>query len=121
MTMSSLTRRVTLDASLLALALALGGAWLAGRTVFFGILAGALLALADFWWLSARLDGTTTTAAPGAVAWLGAAGLRLAGVAIAVAVLFVTGWFHPVGLVIGLAVLPCALVARGLRLAREGA
>jgi len=44
-----------------------------------------------------------------------------AGVTVAVAVLFVTGWFHPVGLVVGLAVLPCALVARGLRLAREGA
>jgi hypothetical protein len=35
--------------------------------------------------------------------------------------LFVTGWFHPAGLVVGLAALPCALVARGLRLAREGA
>ena len=119
MTMRSLTRRVTLDAGLLALALGLGGAWLSGRTVFFGILAGVVLALADFWWLSARLD--LTVAAPGAIAWLGAAGLRLAGVAVAVAVLFVTGWFHPVGLVLGLAVLPCALVARGLRLAREGA
>ena len=118
--MSSLTRRVTIDVAILAVALALGGAWLGGRTVCFGILAGALLALGDFWWLSARLDAVAV-AVPGALAWLGTAGLRLGGVALAVAVLFVTGWFHPVGLVCGLAVLPCALVARGLRLAREGA
>ena len=118
--MSDLTRRVTIDAGLLAVALALGGTWFGGRTVGFGILGGAVLALADLWWLSARLD-TIGTAAPGALVWLGAAGLRLAGVAAAVAALFVTGWFHPVGLVVGLAVLPCALVARGLRLAREGA
>jgi len=112
--------RVTADAGLLAVALALGGAWLGGRTVCFGILAGALLALADFWWLSARLDAVTTDA-PRALAWAGTAGLRLAGVAVAVAALFVTGWFNPIGLVVGLAVLPCALVTRGLRLAREGA
>jgi hypothetical protein len=112
--------RVTVDAGLLAAALALGGAWFGGRTVCFGIIGGALLALADFWWLSARLD-TVSMAAPGALAWVAAAGLRLAGIAVAVGLLFVTGWFHPVGLVAGLAVLPCALVARGLRLAREGA
>jgi hypothetical protein len=112
--------RVTVDAAILAIALALGGAWFGGRTVFFGILGGAALALADFWWLSARLDDVGT-AAPRVLGWLGAAGVRLAGVAVAVAALFVTGWFHPAGLVAGLAVLPCALVVRGLRLAREGA
>ena len=117
---SSLTTRVTIDAGMLAVAMALGGAWLGGRTVLFGVLGGALLALADFWWLSARLDAVGSDA-PGALVWLGSAGLRLAGVAVAVALLFVTGWFHPVGLVAGLAALPCALVARGLRLAREGA
>ena len=118
--MSSLPMRVTVDAGAFALALALGGAWLGGRTMLLGVLAGALLALADFWWLSARLERVGEDA-PGALAWLGAAGLRLAGVAVAVALLFVTGWFHPVGLVAGLAVLPCALVTRGLRLARKGA
>ena len=112
--------RVTCDAGLLSLAFALGGAWLGGRTMLFGILGGALLALADFWWLSARVDAVGETA-PAALAWIGAAGLRLAGIAAAVALLFVSGWFHPVGLVAGLAVLPCALVARGLRVARKGA
>jgi hypothetical protein len=117
---SSLTARVTVDAAVFTTALALGGAWLGGRTMLFGVLAGALLALADFWWLASRLDQVGSEA-PGAIAWLGTAGLRLAGVAIAVALLFVTGRFHPVGLVAGLAVLPCALVTRGLRLTREGA
>lgn len=118
--MTSLRTRVTVDGVLLAVALALAGGWLGGRTALLGILAGAALALGDFWWLSARLDAIGTDA-PRALAWLGAAGLRLAGVAVAVAALFVTGWFHPIGLVAGLSVLPCALVARGLRLAREGA
>ena len=58
---------------------------------------------------------------PGVAAWAGAAGLRLTGVAIVVAALFLTGRFHPLALVVGLAVLPCALVTRGLRLGREGA
>ena len=117
--MTSLKTRVTMDAGLLALALTLAGAWLGGRAALLGVLAGSTLALADFWWLSARLDAVGTDA-PRALAWLGSAGLRLAAVTIAVAGLFVTGWFHPVGLVAGLAVLPCALVTRGLRLAREG-
>jgi hypothetical protein len=31
-----------------------------------------------------------------------------------------SGWAHPVGVVIGLTVLPCILIMRGLALAREG-
>ena len=58
---------------------------------------------------------------PRALVWLGAAGLRLSAVALVVAALFLTRQFHPIGLVIGLGVLPCALVARGLVHARESA
>ena len=111
---------MTVDGALLALGIALVAGWLGGRTALLGIAAGAGLALGDFWWLSARLESVGETA-PRAVAWMAAAGLRLAGVALAVAALFLTGHFNPVALVVGLAVLPCALVARGLRLAREGA
>ena len=118
--MTKLRRRVTVDAGLLAIGLALAGGWLAGRTALFGVVAGTALALADFWWLSARVD-TVGSDAPRALAWLGAAGLRLAGIAVVVAMLFLTKQFHPLALVVGLAVLPCALVARGLSLAREGA
>ena len=111
---------MTVDAGLLAIGLAFAGGWFAGRTALLGVVAGALLALADFWWLSARAGGVGENA-PTAIVWVGSAGLRLAGMACAVALLFVTGAFHPVALVIGLAVMPCALVARGLRIAREGA
>jgi ATP synthase I subunit len=118
--MSRFRTRVTVDTGVLAFGLALVAGWLGGHTALLGIAAGAALALIDFWWLSARVD-TIGDDAPGAVAWVGAAGLRLGGVALTVAVLFLTGRFHPLALVVGLAVLPCALVARGLRLGREGA
>jgi hypothetical protein len=112
--------RVTVDAALLAVGLALAGGWLGGRSALFGVVAGAALALADFWWLSARVDAAASDA-PRVLAWVGSAGLRLAGVAVAVALLFLTQQFDPLALVVGLAVLPCALVVRGLGLAREGA
>ena len=120
MTMTELRTRVTVDAALLAVGLALAGGWLGGRTALFGVAAGAALALVDFWWLSARMDAVGS-AAPRTVVWVGSAGLRLAGVAATVAALFLTKQFHPLALVIGLAVLPCALLLRGLSLAREGA
>jgi hypothetical protein len=118
--MTRFRTRVTMDAGLLAIGLALAGGWFGGRTALLGVVAGTLLALVDFWWLSARADGVGENA-PSVTVWMGAAGLRLAGIAAAVALLFVTGAFHPLALVIGLAVMPCALVTRGLRMAREGA
>jgi hypothetical protein len=107
-----------MDAGLLALVLAVTAGWLGGRAALLGVGAGAMLALADFWWLAAGVDGVGGVA-PRTVVWVGTAALRLAGVAVAVAALVLTGQCHPVALVIGLAVLPCALVARGLRLARD--
>jgi hypothetical protein len=115
--MTKFRTRVTVDAGLLAIGLALSAGWIEGRTALLGVGAGTLLSLVDFWWLSAGVDGAGSTA-PRTMVWMGSAALRLGAVALAVAVLFLTGQFHPVGLVIGLAVLPCALVARGLRVAR---
>jgi hypothetical protein len=118
--MTRFRSRVALDAGVLAIALALLGAWLGGRTAVLGVVAGAALALIDFWWLSARVDAATHDA-PRVAVWVAAAGLRLTGVTAAVALLFLTREFHPLALVAGLAVLPCALVVRGLSVAREGA
>ncbi|MBM4439254.1 MAG: ATP synthase subunit I [Candidatus Rokubacteria bacterium] len=113
---------MTIDAALLAAVTALAAGWLGGLPALLGVLAGGALALGDFWWLAARIDAAGTGATTPTVAlWGATAGLRLAAVAVAVAGLFVTGWFHPVALVVGLSALPCALVARGLRVAREGA
>ena len=117
--MTRFRTQVTVDAGALALGLALVAGWLGGRAALLGIAAGAALALADFWWLSWRVEAVGNDA-PGVTVWAGAAGLRLTGVAVVVAALFLTGRFHPVALVVGLAVLPCVLVARGLRLGREG-
>lgn len=115
---TDLKTRVTMDAGLLAIVFALVGGGVGGRTLFLGVLAGGAIAVADFWWLSNSVSGAPE--GPSTSAWMATAGVRLAGVAVAVAALFLTRWFHPVGLVTGLAALPCALVARGLRLAREG-
>ncbi len=120
--MTDMRTRVTMDGALLLAALALPAAWLGGPAGLYGVLAGGALALGDFWWLSARIDAVQAHGnAPRVSAWTATAGLRLGAVAVAVAALFATGWFHPVGLVTGLGVLPCALVARGLRMANEGA
>ena len=120
--MTDMRTRVTIDAALIVAVVALAAAWLAGWPAALGVLAGGALALADFWWLSARIDAASSAAAaPRLSAWGATAGLRLGAVAVAVAALFMTGWFHPVALVIGLSALPCALLARGLRAAREGA
>jgi len=120
MIMTSFSMRVMVDAGLLAATLGLVGGWFGGRAVMLGVIAGGALALADFWWLSSRIDAATSDT-PSPTLWVASSGFRLAGVAVAVAALFLTGWFHPAGLVVGLAVLPCALVTRGLRVAREGA
>jgi hypothetical protein len=120
MIMTSFSTRVMMDAGLLVATLGLVGGWFGGRAILLGILAGGVLAVSDFWWLSARIDAASADA-PRPSVWAASAGFRLAGVAVAVAALFLTGWFHPAGLVVGLAVLPCALVARGLSVAREGA
>ena len=46
------------------------------------------------------------------------AGARLAVLFVAFAALCAGGYAHPVAVVIGLSVLPCALIAQGLRSAR---
>jgi len=120
--MTDMRTRVTIDAALIAVVAALAAAWFAGWPALLGVLAGGVLALGDFWWLSARIDAAgAARTAPKVALWGATAGLRLGVVAVAVAALFVTGWFHPIALVVGLSALPCALLARGLRLAREGA
>ena len=119
--MTDMRTRVTIDAALIVAVTACAAAWVAGRPVMLGVVAGGILALGDFWWLAARIDTASAAAeAPRVSAWGAAAALRLGAVAVAVAVLFMTGLFHPVGLVVGLSALPCALLARGLRVAGEG-
>lgn len=95
-------------------ALAVVAGWIGGATAGVGVLAGGAIAIVNFRWLTSRLAAVLAGDAAGRVAGL-ALGLRLLGVGAAVAGLLLSGAAHPVALVVGLTVLPCDLIARGLR------
>jgi ATP synthase I chain len=119
MTPSELMRRVTRDLCVLGAALALASAWVGGSAGALGAAAGVALTLGNFRWLASRAVRVTATGTAARPLWSLGAGLRFAAVAAACAVLLATGRAHPVALVIGLSVLPCALIGHGLRTARE--
>jgi hypothetical protein len=114
MTPSRLTARVTLESSGIALALALPAAWIGGGPAAVGGIAGGGLAVLDFRALASRVANTIAGGSLGLV-WLLAYGLRFTLVLLACAVLFATEWAHPVAFLVGLTVVPCNLVARGMR------
>lgn len=116
MTPSELKARVTVAAGVAALALGFIAAWLAGTAAMWGVIAGGALAVVNFRWLVAHAVLATR---PGAgSAWLIGAGLRLLVFLVVAGVLLATGGAHPVALLAGLTVLPCAVIAEGLRAAR---
>jgi hypothetical protein len=120
MTRTDFTLRVAIETSVIVVALALPAAWVGGLTGALGVLAGGLLGVVNFWWLSGQALAAcaAVTGAARRDVWVLLAALRLMVVAALCAVLFVTGWIHPVALLVGLTVLPCALIARGLHVAR---
>ena len=106
MSVSELRLRVTAESAVIVVVLAVVAATLGGA-----------LAIASFWRLAGDAASVwSATAASGR--WLIASALRFGGLAAATAVLLVLDWAHPVALVFGLTILPCDLVAQGLRLAR---
>ena len=102
-------------------ALALPAAALGGAPATLGVVAGGGLGILNFWWLATRATAAcqVLAGARSGAAWLIATGLRLAAVGVLCALLLLTGWIHPVGLLVGLTVLPVAAVAQGLRAAGE--
>jgi len=110
-----MTARVTAATCALVAALAAPAGWLGGSTAALGVLAGGALAVVNFRWLAARAVASSAGVAGGA--WLVGAGLRLAAFAAACAVLLALEWAHPVALLAGLSVLPCAVIVEGLRAA----
>ncbi len=112
-----LTSRTTWETSGAVAILSLASGLVAGVPIAIGVGAGGALAITNFRWLAGRvvsvLEGTP---APGG--WALGFGLRLAGLACAAAGLMASGVAHPLGVVVGLTVLPCALILRGLRQAR---
>ena len=119
---SDLRLRVTLATAIAVAALALPAAWLAGPTGAIGLLAAGALTVGNFWWLSraAAGAGDPTSSRREVAGWMLGAGARYAVLFVAFAALCAGGYAHPVAVVVGLSVLPCALIAQGLRSAREG-
>jgi ATP synthase I subunit len=119
---SDLRLRVTMATTIAVAALALPAAWLAGPSGAIGVLAAGVLTVGNFWWLSRAAAGAGDPAAPRreVAGWMLGAGARYALLFVAFAALCAGGYAHPVAVVVGLGVLPCALIAQGLRSAREG-
>lgn len=121
MSPTDLTSRVTFESGGVVAALALLAVWVGGVTAAAGVCAGGALAIANFRWLSGRtltvLAGLSGQGPLGG--WALGFGLRLGALAAVTAGLLVSGWAHPVGVVVGFTVLPCVLIVRGLALARE--
>lgn len=118
MTASELVERVTVWIGLAALTLALPAAWLGGPAGALGVLAGAALAALNFRWLARR---TLASLLPGASATRAsaAATVRLLVAMAGPGVVIATGAVHPVALVVGLTLLPCAVIVLGLHTTRE--
>lgn len=120
MSASRLRVRVAAESAAIVVGLALVATVLGGARVGFGVFAGGALALASFWRLAGDAVGASGEVAS-AGRWLIASALRFGGLALVTGALLIFDWAHPVALVVGLTILPCDLVAQGLRLtgARE--
>jgi len=120
-TTSDLRLRVTTGTVIAVLALALPAAWLAGASGALGILAAGALTAGNFWWLSRAATSAGDPASPrrDVAGWVFGAGIRFAVLFVAFAALCAGGYAHPVAVVVGLTVLPCAVIAQGLRSARD--
>jgi hypothetical protein len=98
--MTEFRARVTLETAIVLIAVAVPAAWLGGPSAAIGVLAAGGLTVGNFWWLSRAAVAAGAAGAPQVSGWVFAAGLRLT-------LLF--------AVVLGLTVLPCALIFRGLR------
>ena len=118
---SELRLRVTVATTIVVVALALPAAFLAGAPAAVGVLAAGALTIGNFWWLfrAASAAGDPTVPRREAAGFMLGTGARLAVLFAAFAALCAGGYAHPVSVVVGLSVLPCALIAQGLRSARE--
>jgi hypothetical protein len=114
---TELNLRVTSTTLAAVLPLAGIAAWLGGAAAGAGLLGAGALTVANFLWLTRQVGPVGRRPRPVA-AWALVAGGRAAAVAAGATALIATGWAHPLAVVAGLGVLPCALVAVGLRASR---
>lgn len=111
---TELTLRVMSGTLATVLPLAAVAAWLGGAAAGAGFLGAGALTVANFLWLTRHVAPAGRRPRPVA-AWALAAGARAGVVAAGATALMVSGWAHPLAVVAGLGVLPCVLVAVGLR------
>ncbi len=97
------------------------GWWLGGPAVAAGVLGGSAVALLNFLWLARDVSRAAALAAGGTVGAGRIAGLGFRQIAsfAAIGTLVASGWAHPAGVALGLAVLPPVLFAQGFRAGRE--
>ncbi len=118
--MSELNARVTLASAAATAVLAGLALGLGGPTAGLGVAAAGALMLANFWWLvrhAAAVAGAGL--ARRRPVWAVAAGARFLVLVAAVVLLFASGIVHPVAFIVGLGVVPAALILLGLHAARR--
>jgi L-2-hydroxyglutarate oxidase LhgO len=117
---SDLRLRVTMETAIVAAALAVPAGWLVGSSAAIGVLAAGALTVGNFWWMSRAASRASDPTAPRieVAGWILGTGARFAVLFAAFVALCAGGYAHPVAVVVGLSVLPCALIAHGLRSAR---
>lgn len=101
--------------------LALGGFVVAGSRGAVGVLAGGAIALGNFWLLTRGSHRALGLFRGRRVhpAWMLGLGLRYVALFSLLGLLLWSGWVHPVGLIVGMSVLPPVLVAYALRGSRR--
>lgn len=118
MTPNEFATRVTLETVWGVAALTLVAAWFAGPAAGLGVVSGGLLTVVNFRQLVARVLAVSADRRQGR-GWLVGVGMRFVILASLAAALMASGWADPIGFVLGLSVLPCALIGDGLYTARR--
>jgi len=118
---AELAAKVTWSGGLTVAAITAGAWWVAGAPAAAGVGGGGAIALLNFRWLARDVSRATALIGEGGitVGRIGRVGLRQVVTFGALGVLIAQGWAHPVGVGIGLAVLPPVLLAQGLLDARK--
>lgn len=117
-----LSARVTRSGLAAVLALTAAAGWIGGAPWAAGVAGGGAIALANFRWLARGVARAAVLARDGRA---GASGLPLiwlrhAATFLALGLLLGSGWTHPLGVILGLSILPPILLAQGLLTARRG-
>ncbi|MBI1847226.1 MAG: hypothetical protein HY294_05365 [Candidatus Rokubacteria bacterium] len=114
MTPIELRAGVCRGAAVAVAALAVAAGAVGGWSALLGVALAGALTILNFWWLT----GGALAAGRQSAGLVLSAGLRFTGLLAAFAAVCASGWAHPVALVAGLVVVPCVVIAQGLRAAR---